>query len=141
LVAGDTDTALARKLGIKEGSRLTLLSSPRDLALELPPGVTVRRQARGESDVVVAFFTRRSELEKRVTALGAVVFPSGGLWIAWPKKSSGVTTDLTDNAVRGAVLPQGLVDNKVCAIDETWSALRFVWRKENRHCRARGPAS
>ncbi len=139
MVAGSSGTALATKLGIKEGSRLTLLSAPADLVVDLPPDVTVRRQARGKTDVVVAFFTTRSELEQRLAALGLIVFPSGGLWIAWPKKSSGVVTDLTDNAVRGAVLSRGLVDNKVCAIDETWSALRFVWRLENRPGRPPGP--
>jgi hypothetical protein len=67
-----------------------------------------------------------------MSGLGATVFPAGGLWIAWPKRSSGLATDLTDNAVRGLILAQGLVDNKVCVLDETWSALRFVWRLQNR---------
>ncbi len=140
-MTGDPRTALARKIGIKEGSRLQLLFAPRDLALELPPNVSVRRQARGPTDVVVAFFKVRSELEQRVDGLGSIIFPSGSLWIAWPKKSSGVVTDLTDNAVREAVLPRGLVDNKVCAIDQTWSALRFVWRLQNRGSSVPGSAS
>jgi hypothetical protein len=92
----------------------------------------VKTQLRGKADVVVAFFTGRKELEGRVDALGQVVFPNGGLWIAWPKKSSGVTTDITDHVVREVALPRGLVDNKVCAIDETWSGLRLVWRVERR---------
>jgi len=66
------------------------------------------------------------------TTLALVMAPTGGLWIAWPKKSSGVATDLSDNAIRAAALPRGLVDNKVCALDATWSALRLVWRRENR---------
>jgi hypothetical protein len=61
-----------------------------------------------------------------------MIFPSGGLWVAWPKKASGRKTDLTDGVVRQAVLERGLVDNKVCAVDETWSALRFVWRRQQR---------
>jgi hypothetical protein len=130
-VAGSSGS-LAAKLGVKEGCRLTLLSAPRDMALELPPDVTVRRQARGEADVVVAFFTQRTKLVQKLALLGSVVFPSGSLWIAWPKRTSGVVTDLTDHAVRNAVLPSGLVDNKVCAIDEIWSALRFVWRLQKR---------
>ncbi|HWE68146.1 MAG TPA: DUF3052 domain-containing protein, partial [Acidimicrobiales bacterium] len=92
----------------------------------------VKRQARGHADVVVAFFTRRAQLEQRVAALGQLVFPAGGLWIAWPKRSSGQSTDLTDHVVRAVALPLGLVDNKVCAIDATWTGLRLVWRTERR---------
>jgi hypothetical protein len=131
-VAGYSGTPLATKLGIKEGSRLTLLSAPAALPLDLPPEVEVRRQLRGTADVVVAFFTKLGKLDGRLPVLGSAIFPSGSLWIAWPKRASGVPTDLSDNAVRGAGLRQGLVDNKVCAIDQTWSALRFVWRLENR---------
>ncbi len=140
-MAGYSGAALSVKLGVKEGSRLTLLSAPKDLVLDLPPHVTVGRQARGKADVVVAFFKERAKLEQRMVPLGSIIFPSGGLWIAWPKKASGLVTNLTDKAVREAVLPQGLVDNKVCAIDETWSALRFVWRLENRGRRGPGPMS
>jgi hypothetical protein len=131
-MAGYSGTPLGRKLGIKEGSRLMLLSPPETLQLDLPPQVQVRRQLRGEADVVVAFFVLLRKLDDRLPALGRVIFPSGNLWIAWPKKASGVPTDLTDNVVRGAGLSRGLVDNKVCALDQTWSALRFVWRLENR---------
>jgi hypothetical protein len=132
--------SLATKLGVKEGCRLAWLSAPPDVALELPPHVTARRQARGEADVVVAFFTKRTKLDQRLPVLGSIVFPSGRLWIAWPKKTSGVLTDLRDSAVRSAVLPLGLVDNKVCAIDETWSAPCFVWRQESRGARSQGRA-
>jgi hypothetical protein len=131
-MAGYSGTPLATKLGIKEGSRLMLLSPPEALQLDLPPQVQVRRQLRGEADVVVAFFVLLRKLDDRLPAMGRVIFPTGNLWIAWPKKASGVPTDLHDNAVRGAGLSRGLVDNKVCALDETWSALRFVWRLENR---------
>jgi hypothetical protein len=91
-----------------------------------------RRQARGTADVVLAFFVQQIRLDQRLPGFGSMVFPSGGLWIAWPKRSSGLATDLTDNVVRRLVLTQGLVDNKVCAIGATWSALRFAWRLENR---------
>ena len=86
----------------------------------------------GQMDVVVLFTTSRSELESRLPDLGARVFPAGGLWIAWPKRSSGVPTDLTENVLRQVVLPTGMVDNKVCAVNEVWSGLRFVRRRELR---------
>lgn len=139
-VAGDPGTALARKLGIADGATLVLLNAPENLELALPSPVVVRHQARGRADVVVAFFTRVTKLEQRVDALAAVVFPSGGLWVAWPKKASGLETDLTDGAVRSVALPRGLVDNKVCAVDATWTALRLVWRLEHRPVR-RGSAA
>lgn len=131
-MAGYSGTPLAKKLGIKDGSTVMLLGAPTDVMAELPPDVAVRTQLRGKADVVVAFFTGRQQFEGRVDTLGKVVFPDGGLWIAWPKKSSGVVTDITDHVVREAALPLGLVDNKVCAIDDTWSGLRLVWRVERR---------
>jgi len=131
-VAGYSPTPLATKLGIVEGSVLVLASAPDDIQLELPPGAIVRRQLRGRADVVVAFMTSSTRLEQRLAKLGAAVFPAGGLWIAWPKKSSRVPTDITDHVVRELSIPLGLVDNKVCAIDQTWSALRLVWRREHR---------
>jgi hypothetical protein len=125
-------TPLAKRLGIAEGATLALLAAPPGWAIHLPPQVVVRRRAGGHADVVVAFFVSAGSLENRLDQLGAMTFPTGGLWIAWPKKASGVVTDLSDNAVRAAALPRGLVDNKVCALDENWSALRLVWRRENR---------
>jgi hypothetical protein len=85
----------------------------------------------------VTFHTRRSKLETRIDALLRVLDVDGGLWIAWPKRASGVPTDITEDTVREVFLPLGLVDNKVCAIDETWSGLRVVWRKELRAERRR----
>jgi len=131
-VTGYSGTPLPTKLGIREGSTLALLSAPPGLLDDLPPTVTVKRQARGTADVVVAFFTERLALTARIDALGRMVFPAGGLWIAWPKRSSGRATDLSDNVVREVALPLGLVDNKVCAVDDTWSGLRLVWRVERR---------
>jgi hypothetical protein len=94
--------------------------------------VTLATKAKGPHDVIVFFTKARSDLEKTLPALHAALEPAGGLWIAWPKKSSGVATDMTEDVVREVALPRGLVDNKVCAIDETWSGLRLVIRKELR---------
>jgi hypothetical protein len=131
-MVGYSGSPLAVKLGIKEGATLALLHAPSEWTLALPPDVAVKRQARGRADVVVAFFVRKAKLEQQLDALAPMIFPSGGLWIAWPKKASGMQTDLTDTAVRAVVLERGLVDNKVCAVDETWSGLRFVWRRQHR---------
>ena len=131
-MAGYSGTPLPKKLGITEGSTLALIGAPPGVIEGLPPGVVVKRQARGSADVVVAFFTQRREFERRVDALARMVFPAGGLWVAWPKRSSGVETTMHEDVVREVALPLGLVDNKVCAIDETWSGLRVVWRRERR---------
>jgi hypothetical protein len=133
--AGYSGTPLPRKLGIKPGSRLALVRAADDFDVtlgELPAGVTVRRRAAGPADVIVAFFTRRTELERRLDGLARALEPAGGLWIAWPKRASGVATDLNENVVRELGLAAGLVDNKVCAIDEVWSGLRFVYRLRDR---------
>ena len=134
-MAGYSGTPLVAKLGIREGDTIALLDEPdgfRGLLVDLPSSVTVRTAARGRLDVVVAFFTRRAAFERRLAAMGRAVFPAGGLWIAWPKRASRVATDMTEDVVREVALPTGLVDNKVCAIDHTWSGLRVVWRKELR---------
>ena len=131
-MAGYSGTPLLTKLGIKEGATLALLNVPDGVITELPPGVVVKHQARGHADVVVAFFVERTQLERRLPALEAMIFPNGGLWIAWPKRTSGVATNITEDVVREVVLPRGLVDTKVCAVDETWSGLRIVWRRERR---------
>ncbi len=136
-MAGYSGTPLAKKLGIKPGHRVVLSGAPDGFEEQLeglPQDAAVVRDAPvgGHADVVVIFTVSRVELEARFAKLADVVFPSGGLWIAWPKRSSGVETDLTENVLREVGLPTGMVDNKVCAVDETWSGLRFVWRKENR---------
>ncbi len=92
----------------------------------------MKQRAVGPLDVLVAFFTRRATLERRLDALGRAVHPAGGLWIAWPKRASGMATDITEDTLREVALPRGLVDNKVCAIDDTWSGLRLVWRLSER---------
>ena len=135
--AGYSETPLPKKLGIIEGGSVIALGAPPgilDLLEPLPDGVRIRTTLRSgtRANVVLAFVTERSALDGLVTRAGPVVFPAGGLWICWPKRTSGVTTDITEDVLRVVILPTGLVDNKVCAVDATWSALRFVWRKEFR---------
>jgi hypothetical protein len=134
--AGYSSTPLVRKLGIKPEARLGLIGAPDgfDETLgDLPAGVNVRRRLGGQPfDVIVAFFAERSELERRLPSLGGALDPTGGLWIAWPKRASGVATDISENVVRDLGLAAGLVDNKVCAIDQVWSGLRLVYRLRDR---------
>jgi hypothetical protein len=133
--AGYSGTPLPRKLGIKPGARVAVIDAPAgfDAVLgELPPDVKVRSRLRGPLDVVVAFFLERRALERRIGALRAALDPAGGLWIAWPKRSSGVPTDLTEDVVREIALANVLVDNKVAALDATWSGLRLVIRLRDR---------
>ena len=129
-------TPLARKLGIKADARVALIGAPEGFEATLaglPEGVRVRRRlGGGPLDVIVAFFSRRSMLERRLPGLSAALDPAGGLWIAWPKRASGVPTDVTEDVVRDLGLAAGLVDNKVCAIDQVWSGLRLVYRLRDR---------
>lgn len=137
-MAGYSGTPLPTKLGIKESCRLGLLGMPDGLSLgDLPPQVEVRHSARGPLDVIVSFHTTRQDLSHRLPTLMRALDVDGGLWIAWPKKASGVPTDITEDVVRGVALPAGLVDVKVCAIDDTWSGLRLCLRKELRPGRSR----
>jgi hypothetical protein len=134
-VAGYSRTPLTKKLGIKEGHRVAFRSAPdgfRGLLGELPDGVAVKSRASGPFDVIVFFTKRRAELERRLPALRRAMDPAAGLWIAWPKGSSGVETDMTEDVARELGLANRLVDNKVCAIDETWSGLRLVIRLKDR---------
>jgi hypothetical protein len=130
--AGYSGTPLPKKLGIKPGHRVLLLSAPEPFALDLPDGVTVGRTLRGKADVLVSFHTERADLERRMPKLRAAMEPAAGLWIAWPKKASKVPTDLTENVVRDLALANVLVDNKVAALDEKWSGLRLVIRLRDR---------
>ncbi len=132
---GYSGTALPRKLGIGEGCRVAVVSAPQDFSRKLtpmPPGITLRTEARGHLDVILFFVTRRAELARRFPAFARRLDPAGGLWIAWPKRTSGVATDLVFDEVQRVGLDCGLVDNKVAAIDETWSGLRFVRRVADR---------
>jgi hypothetical protein len=134
-VAGYSGTPLPAKLGIREGARVMVLHAPDgfDATLgPLPDGARVVRRLSGPADVVVAFVDRRAHLESAIERLERAIFPAGGLWVAWPKRSSKVPTDMSEDVVREVGLPRGLVDNKVCAIDDVWSGLRLVWRRELR---------
>jgi hypothetical protein len=132
--AGYSGTPLHRKLGIQEGSRVLVVDPPEGYpdALGLPAGVELLRRATKGLDVVLLFVVRRAELARRFPRLAGALAPAGGLWVAWPKKSSGVPTDLDFAGVQRIGLESGLVDNKVAAIDEKWSGLRFVIRLKDR---------
>jgi hypothetical protein len=135
--AGYSGTPLPQKLGIGEGDAVALIGAPGWLedALAEPPSVAELHTDLGNHalyDVIVAFISWREDLEAELGRLREHMAPACGLWIAWPKKASRVATDMSDNVVREVALPTGLVDNKVCAIDQTWSALRLVIRRENR---------
>jgi len=136
-MAGYSGTPLPRKLGIKPGHAVAVLGGPASVAASLSglPGVgPPQRDLSGSDplDVIVFFVTQRAELAERLAGLRERMAPAAGLWIAWPKRASGVPTDMTEHAIREVALPTGLVDNKVCAIDETWSGLRLVIRRELR---------
>lgn len=132
-MVGYSGTPLAKKLGIKPGSHVRVLNEP-DGFLEslepIPDGVQFVKRLEN-LDVIVLFTASSAELEPFEELKNALV-PSGGLWVAWPKKTSGVPTDLSFEIVQHVGLSSGLVDNKVCAIDDTWTGLRFVHRRENR---------
>jgi hypothetical protein len=133
--AGYSGTPLPRKLGLREGDRVLLVGAPdgaEELLEPLPAGVTVARRARSPLDAILFFVTRRSEVERRHEELAVRLTRAGMLWLAWPKRSSGVPTDVTEGVLREVILPSGMVDTKVCAIDDTWSGLRFVRRRELR---------
>ncbi len=134
MTSGRAPTPQWRKLGLKAGHRLlldrrpagwTLLDPPMELDIEV---VTETQPV----DVAISFVRAAAELAPRLPALGEAVYPAGALWIAWPRRAAGHTSDVTDNLVRGAALPLGLVDVKIAAIDEDWSGLKLVWRIENR---------
>jgi hypothetical protein len=136
-------TPLHRKLGIGAGAAVAFLDAPEVFSERLgalPDGVEVRRQARGALDVIVLFVTERSRLVARFGAAERAMVPDGGLWVAWPKQRSGMATDLDFAGVQQVGLEAGLVDNKSCAIDESWQALRFVVRRADRPARMRAAA-
>ena len=133
MATGYSGTPLPRKLGIKPGHRVALLGAPQSLALpELPEDVRIVRRAGGQADVIVSFHVARADFARRLPSLRAMMRPAAGLWIAWPKRASKAATDMTEDVVREVALPTGLVDNKVCAIDEVWSGLRLVIRLRDR---------
>jgi hypothetical protein len=136
-MAGYSGTPLVKKLGIKADHRLALVGAPPSYPAalgELPPGVVLQKDTKGTEpfDVILFFARNLNELRRRFAELAGRLASNGGLWVAWPKKASGVVTDLSENPARDIGLAAGLVDNKVCAVDETWSGLRFVYRLKDR---------
>jgi hypothetical protein len=134
-MAGYSGTPLAKKLGIKGGSRIFLLNAPANylqLVSPLPKGVQVARQITSHTDVIHVFSTKKEELSQALHTCLEKMRPNGMIWASWPKKSSKVPTDITEDTIREVALPLGLVDIKVCAVDDVWSGLKLVIRKEKR---------
>jgi hypothetical protein len=132
---GYSGTPLVRKLGFKVGMKVVVLGAPEGfggLLGEVPEGVVLATRLGPSKDMVIVFVTERVVLARRLAALRKAIAPDGMVWVAWPKRASGVTTDVTEDVVREVVLPTGLVDVKVCAIDDVWSGLKVVIRKELR---------
>ncbi len=134
-MADYSGTPLAKKLGIKEGSKVFLSGAPDNylkLVAPLPEGVKIVPQIAEDTDVIHIFSADRKRLSRALVASLKKMRPDGVIWVSWPKKSSRVPTDITESAIREVALPLGLVDVKVCAVDEVWSALKLVVRMENR---------
>ena len=134
-MAGYSGTPLAKKIGIKEGSRVALVNAPKDFQFEpkeLPDNVEFIKGSAKSLDIILFFVTTERALLKDFSKLAARLTANGMIWIAWPKKSSGVATDLTFDRVQRIGLGSGLVDVKICAVDDTWSGLKFVYRLKDR---------
>jgi hypothetical protein len=134
-MAGYSGTALPQKLGIKPGTNVVVINGPenyRKLLGKLPEGVRLSDRVTTDSDFVHFFTKRRGELQKQLPRLRAKLSDTGTLWVSWPKKSAGVPSDMTEDVIRDVALPLGLVDTKVCAVDQTWSGLKLMIRRENR---------
>ena len=135
-MAGYSGTPLVQRLGIKESAAVLLVNPPKGFLETLGPlpaeAEIVSPRSRERLDVALLFVLSRKKLEKEFSRLAVRLKPAGGLWVCWPKKASGVRTDLTEDVIREVGLAAGLVDNKVCAVDETWSGLRFVIRLVDR---------
>jgi hypothetical protein len=134
-MAGYSGTPLPKKLGIKEGSRIALVNAPKDFESELgvlPDNVEFIKRPTKSLDIILLFVLTERALARDFAKLAAKLTANGMIWIAWPKKSSGVATDLSEQRVRQIGLDAGLVDVKICAIDETWSGLKFVYRLKDR---------
>ena len=133
-MAGYSKRSLVDKLGIKDGAKIAILNAPRgyERTLGTLPQVSRKSRVAGRLDFVQFFTKERRALERRFAALALALAPAGMLWISWPKQSSGVTTDLTEDGIRAIGLAHGLVDVKVAAVDEVWSGLKFVRRVKDR---------
>jgi hypothetical protein len=135
VTAGYSGTPLAKKLGITAGGVIGTFAAPSefaDLLAPLPPAVEIVTDPDEPCDVLVLFVTSRADLEARVGVVLSRMPSDGACWVAWPKRSSGIATDVTEQTLRDVLLPRDVVDNKVAAISDTWSGLRFVVRREHR---------
>ncbi len=132
-MAGYSGTPLAKKLGVKEGAVLALVAAPEGWAVpDLPAGVETKTSLRGPFDVAVVFVGSAAELRRRADPIVRATADGSSVWIAWPRKAGGHDSDVTENLLRDLLLPTGLVDVKVAALDDDWSGLKFMWRKERR---------
>ena len=134
-MAGYSGTPLAQKLGIKPEQKVVTIGAPtgyRKLLAPLPKGVSFTTEVAAAASFVHLFVTKRQTLERELKRLCKLIADTGIVWVSWPKKSSGVTTDITEDVIRKVCLPLGFVDVKVCAVDETWSGLKLMIRRENR---------
>ncbi len=132
---GYSGTPLAKKLGIGSGARVKTWNAPQDyleLLRPIPDRVTISTRIRTPIDVWHLFVTSKAQLETRIGQAQREIAQAGMIWVSWPKKASGVSSDMSEDVVRQVALPLGLVDVKVCAVDDTWSGLKLVIRKENR---------
>ena len=135
-MAGYSGTPLAKKLGINAGSKVFAVGAPSDYAsllAPLPDGVTFVKKLTNDVDVVHLFTKSATELDAKLRRWRAAIRHDAAIWISWPKKASKVPTDITEDVIREVALPMGFVDVKVCAVDDTWSGLKLVIRKEQRH--------
>jgi hypothetical protein len=132
VTTGPSSSPQARKLGLKSGQRLSLDNPPPGWSLIGPPVDLTLVAAPEAADVIITFFTEAVQIPDRLPDLVQRIFPSGALWMAWPRRAGGHESDITDNVIRREALAHGVVDVKVAAIDDDWSGLRFVWRTENR---------
>lgn len=134
-MAGYSGTPLPQKLGIKPGMIVVAIDAPgnyRKLLGEIPSGVNFATRPIGNTKLIHFFATRRSDLQKQLSILRRKIADDAALWVSWPKKSSGVASDITEDVIRAVALPLGFVDIKVCAVDEIWSGLKLMIRKGNR---------
>ena len=131
-MAGYSGTPLPKKLGIKENFRTMLVEMPANVRKELKAALAACREEESALDFAMIFVTKQAELKKQFPKVAKQLAPAGMLWVSWPKKTSGMASDLDENLVRNIGLEAGLVDVKVCAVDEVWSGLKFVIRMKDR---------
>jgi len=137
-MAGYSGTPLPQKLGIKPGLTVVAINAPanyRRLLGQIPDSVTFSERLKSGSSFVHLFTSRRSEMQKKMSILRDKISDNGAIWVSWPKKSSGISTDVTEDVIREIALPLGFVDIKVCAVDDIWSGLKLMIRRENRKSR------